>query len=268
MKKLISLLFVSLLLCCCIPPVSADILWEPYSNDYYMSKSYDTFTGIARIYYVPDGITVNFYESPEGGKLMKTVDAGTRIYVGFSRSLGGEVWGVGYPLGDWETEGWFRLGRLQLEYDHDAFCEDFSDQIEEVSGSMDATKLTAPVPTWTYPGSGEIHTTLDCIWEQVQFNDGKLEYRLLYTDPDGGQWGYVGYFMGSCGWIYLDDLYTETPPAFPQEPESTVTDTSPTEEAPSPSLAWIYILVAVVVVATAAILVIFKRNSRRKYHDT
>ena len=104
MKKLISLLLVSLLLCCCILPVSADILWEPYDNDYYMSKSYDTFTGIARIYYVPDGMTVNFYESPEGGGLIKTVGAGTRIYVGFSRDLQGEAWGVGYPLGDWENQ--------------------------------------------------------------------------------------------------------------------------------------------------------------------
>jgi len=264
MKKLVSLLLVILLLSACILPVSADILWEPYSNDYYMSKSYDTFTSIARTYFVPDGMTVNFYDSPQGGKLMKTVDAGTRIYVGFSRDIGGEVWGVGYPYGDWETEGWFRLGRLQLEYDHKSFMEDFSEQIENVTDYIDATKLTAPVPTWTYPGSGVIQITLDCIWEQVQYNDGKLEYRSLYTDPDGGRWGHVGYFMGRCGWIYLDDLYTETPPTFPQEAESTVTDTAPIEESPTASLTWVYILIAAVAAGTAIAIVILKRKNQEE----
>lgn len=262
MKKLLVLLLVTILLTVCALPASADILWEPYDNDYYMRKSYESFTGIARIYDVPDGMTVNFYESPERGRLIKTVEAGTRIYVGFSQTLQGEVWGVGYPLGDWETEGWFRLGRLQLEYDHEAFCKDFSDRIEAVTGSMDATRLTAPVPTWTYPGSGVIDTTLNCIWEENQFNDGKLEYRQLYTDPDGGQWGFVGYFMGPCGWIYLDDLYTETPPSFPQTPENTVTDTSPTEDAPTPSLVWIAILVAAVVAATAVTILVFKKKKK------
>ena len=262
MKKLSCLLIVMLLCCSMVLPAAADILWEPYDNDYYMSKSYDTFTNVGRTYYVPDGMTVNFYESPESGKLIKTVDAGTRIYVGYSREIGGEIWGVGYPYGDWETEGWFRLGRLQLEYDHDSFCTAFSEQIEQVSGSIDATKLTAPVLSWTYPGSGVNDTTLDCIWEEVRYNDGKLEYHQLYTDPDGGQWGYVGYFMGHCGWIYLDDLHTETPPIFPQTPKSTVTDTAPTEEAPAPSFAWIYILVAVVIVTTAAVIVVFKRKKK------
>ena len=262
MKKISSLLLVILLLSACVLPVSADMLWEPYGNDYYMSKGYDTFTSVARTYYVPDGMTVNFYESPEGCKLIKAVEAGTRIYVGFSRELQGGTWGVGYPYGDWETEGWFRLGRLQLEYDHETFMTDFADAIQSVEGVLDAHTLTAPVPTWTYPGSGVIQTTLDCIWEQVQYNDGKLEYHSLYTDPDGGQWGYVGYFMGRCGWIYLADLYTETPPAFPQTAENTVTDTSLTEEAPAPSLAWVYILVAVVVVTTAAVIVVFKRKNQ------
>jgi len=263
MKKLTSLLLTVLLLSLCILPVSADILWEPYGNDYYMNLDHRPDSTVARIYYVPDNLTVNFYENPETGRLIKTVEAGTRIYVGFSYTVQGEVWGVGYPLGDWDTEGWFRLGRLQLEYDHEAFMADFSNSIQSVNGVIDAHTLTAPVPTWTYPGSGVIDTTLDCIWDQVQFNDGKLEYHNLYTDPDGGQWGYVGYFMGHCGWIYLDDLYADTPPAAPQEAESTVTDTAPTEDAPSPSLTWIYLLVAAVILCTALLTALVKRRSRR-----
>ena len=284
MKKLVSLAFSLLLMTLCILPAAADILWEPYENDYYMNRGYENFTGIARNYYVPDGMTVNLYESPKGGKLIKTLEAGARVYVGFSETIDGEVWGVGYPLDDWETEGWFRLGRLQLEYDHSAFMEEFSDQIEATSGSINATLLTDPVPTWTYPGSGVIDITLDCNWKEVQFNDGKLEYRQLYTDPEGGQWGYVGYFMGHCGWIYLDDLHDETPPAFPQESENTVTDTRPTEDNPNSdyrepeygqdaeftdvnydldrrNLGWVVILVVTIMAVTA--LAIFAIKHRK-----
>ena len=277
MKKLLALLLTLLLSLGMILPVSADILWEPYNNDYYMND-YESCDVIARNYVVPDGMTVNFYHNPETGGLIDTLEAGTRLYVGFSKKVDGEIWGVGYPIGDWESEGWFRLGRLQLEYDHEAFMEDHKDEVSGTTDFLDATQFTAPLPTWTYPGSGKIDITLDCEWEKVGFNDGKMEYRYTYTDPDGGQWGYVGYFMGHCGWIYLDDLYTETPPTFPQEMESTVTDTSDTEKDPGGALSnilpaptdaasdipylWIVILVAAVVIATAICILVLKR--RRK----
>lgn len=260
MKKLSCLLIVMLLCCSMVLPAAADILWEPYNNDYYMSKSYDTFTNVGRTYYVPDGMTVNFYESPESGKLIKTVDAGTRIYVGYSREIGGEIWGVGYPYGDWETEGWFRLGRLQLEFDNDAFMEEYRDQISAETVSFDCKDLTGPIPSWTYPGSGVPYGTLDLDWDQVTYNEGKLEVHQVYVDPNGGQWGYVGYYMGRIGWIYLDDLYAENPPTFPQEPENTVTDTSLTEETPASPLTWIYVLVAAVILLTAGCIVVLKRK--------
>ena len=39
----------------------------------------------------------------------------------------------------------------------------------------------------------------------LQTKDGQN----FYTDPDGGRWGYVGYYMGRFGWVYLDDPETE-----------------------------------------------------------
>ena len=258
MKKLAFLLIV-MLLCSFVLPVSADILWEPFDNSYYMND-YDSCTTVARNYYVPEGSTVSFYKNPEGGARITTLDAGTRIYVGFSKEVNGEVWGVGYPLGDWETEGWFRLGRLQREYDNELFMEEHRDAIVAETVSFETADLTGAIPTWTYPGSGIRDMTLDFKWEEIDYNDGKLECRQVYTDENGGKWGYVGYYMGRCGWIYLDDLYAAEPPAFAQQAANTVTDTSPTETAPHAVPVWVWFLIPSVVLCTAAGIILIKRS--------
>ena len=257
MKKW-SVLFLVLLLCSFVLPVSADILWEPFDNSYYMNE-YDNCTTVARNYYVPEGSTVSFYKNPEGGAMIATLEAGTRIYVGFSREVSGELWGVGYPLGDWETEGWFRLGRLQLEYNNDLFMDEHRDAIVAETLTLDAADLTGPIPTWTYPGSGIRDMTLDFDWEKITYNDGKLDCRQIYTDEAGGRWGYVGYYMGRCGWIYLDDLYTVNPPVAALQAPNTVTDTSPTEPVPAAVPVWAWFLIPAVVVFTAVGIVLLRK---------
>ena len=233
---------------------SADILWEP-TDVYY---DYEKSETVARTYYVPEGMTVNLYKSPNGGARIKTMEAGTRVYVGFRQEVGGEVWGVGYPVGG--SEGWFRLGRLQLEYDHEEFMKDH--EVSEQEGVITDYRIQDQIYTWTYPGSGILDRSIPEI--NPNYNDGKLEYRRVYTDPDGGQWGYVGYYMGRCGWIYLDDLENPNPPQFPQEAENTVTDMSPTENAPVNSTLWlIAALVAVVAVGTGILIVCLKRKNKK-----
>lgn len=233
---------------------SADILWEP-TDVYY---DYEKSETVARTYYVPEGMTVNLYKSPNGGALIKTMEAGTRVYVGFRQEVGGEVWGVGYPVGG--SEGWFRLGRLQLEYDHEEFMKDH--EVSEQEGVITDYRIQDQIYTWTYPGSGILDRSIPEI--NPNYNDGKLEYRCVYTDPDGGQWGYVGYYMGRCGWIYLDDLENPNPPQFPQEAENTVTDTSPTENAPVNSTLWlIAALVAVVAAGTGILIVCLKCKNKK-----
>lgn len=255
-------LFLILCLIACLTiSVSADILWEPLDNDYYR-KHYMSAQGIDRKYVVPEGMTVDVYTAPEGGKLMKTLEAGTRVYVGFSMELDGEIWAVGYPLGDYQTEGWFRLGRLQLEYDHEMFMENFSGQVKSTDLSYDVENFTESIPTWTYPGSGVSAGVIDAQWMSPDYNDGKLTIDRVYTDPDGGEWGYVGYYMGRYGWAYLTDLHEETPPTYVQTPESTVTDTAQTEEAPSGNLSTILILVGAVVLGTAVVIAVVKKKGR------
>lgn len=261
MKRNIIIFFLSLVLLLALAtPAAADIMWEPFGNNYFESHRQE-MDRIDQTYLVPEGMTVNLYESPSGGRLLDTLDAGTRIYIGFSKELGGEVWAVGYPIGDYKDEGWCRLGRLQLEYDSRAFSEDFGDQFTDYEGQMDGYEVTEQIYVWTYPGSGILQGTISEI--HPDYNDGKLECQAVYTDPAGGEWGYVGYYMGHRDWIYLSDPENPNPPTFPQAPENTVTDTSPTEEAPetSPSLYWVIGLVAGVAAVTGILIWRMKKRA-------
>lgn len=265
MKRMFTALLTFALLFSLSVPASADILWEPYDNSYYMAHTED-MTTIAAAYGVPEGMTVNLYTSPTNGHLIKTLEAGTRVYVGFSTTVGGEVWATGYAYGDWENEGWFRLGRLQKEYCHDDFIKDYAESITNAEETLTAAaisteKLNGDVPTWTWPGSGVPDGTLPFDGSERGYNDGLLTFSRIYTDPEGGQWGYVGYYMGHCGWVYLDDVYTDNPPVrlYP-EVENTVTDTSAEESAPVGTTLWILVPVAVLILATGSIIAIMKKK--------
>lgn len=230
MKRNTIVFFLSLVLLLALAtPAAADVLWEPYDNDYYLDhfvytpdekdeyseeeaerfdKAREALTVVSRVYFVPEGMTVNLYSAPEDGRLLTTLEAGSRVYIGFSNKINGEVWGVGYTIGD-NAQGWCRLGRLQLEYDSWAFSEDFQDQFTDYTGQMDSYEVKDRIYVWTYPGSGVQEGVISEI--HPSYNDGKLECNYVYTDPEGGAWGYVGYYMGHRDWIYLSDPENPNP---------------------------------------------------------
>lgn len=258
MKKLLYVLLTLLLLS---GTVSADVLWEPYENDYY-NKHMDEMEVIAAKYEVPEGMTANIYTSPINGKLIETMDAGTVVYVGFSIEESGEVWATGYPLGSFDNEGWFRLGRLQKQYSHTEFVNDFADQIAAEEAWLTAADVGGSVHTWTYPGSGVSDGVIPEEALTSDYNEGHISYGLVYTDPDGGKWGYIGYHMGHVGWMYLDDP-TDPEPSLRLYPEAenTVTDTSPNEEAANPApYVLVFALVGILAAATALAIVNLKKK--------
>ena len=262
MKRLLllclTLLFLTL-------PVSADILWEPLGNDFY-DGNYQNMTAIGAAYVVPDDLTVNLYASPIKGKCLATLRPGTRVYVGFSTAIDGEVWGVGYALEDWEAEGWFRLGRLQREYSHENFLQDYSDSITASTeeDSIPVKQLNGTVHTWTWPGSGVSAGSRTFDGTEKSYNDGLMTFLQIYTDPDGGRWGYIGYYMGRCGWVYLDDPYAVHPPlSLTPQAENTVTDTSPEEPTTAPSLLWIVIPVSFLILGTGLLILRLRKKYRQ-----
>lgn len=261
MKKLIVLLLSLTIVVSLAVTASADVLWTPVNDSYFNDSKTTT---VADAYVVPEGMTVNLYKSPKSGTVLDTWQAGTRVYVGFKQEVDSEVWGVGYAYGDYENEGWFRLGRLQKEYGHEDFMEDFGELCVESDGIVvTQDEVESYVYTWTYPGSGVGAGNLPKDILGGGYNDGVVSFSQIYTAPDGSRWGYVGYYMGRCGWVWLDDPDNPETPLFPQEPESTVTDTSPTEDAPGPDSTVVIIvaLVAAVVVVTGVLIVVKKKKA-------
>lgn len=243
-------------------PASADMLWEPY-DDAYFQKNYQTLDYMDQTYVVPDGLTVNFYEDPVQGGLTQTLQPGTKVYVGPYGTINGEVWACGHILGDWHSEGWFRLNRLQKVYSHEDFVNDFGDSFTSCPDKLTQEDIAIEVLTWTYPGSGTIDGTIPKEALQTGYNDGILEFSQLYTDPNGGRWGYVGYFMGQCGWVYLDAPEASDAPVFPQAAENTVTDTTQEEEPGGNALLWIILPVVAVTAVTAVIIIRLKKRTQQ-----
>lgn len=270
MKKLLVLLLSLLMVCSMAVTASADILWEPFNDSFYDHKSCAT---VAATYFVPENSTVTLYKSPKDSTVLAVCEAGTRIYVGFKQTVNGEEWGVGYAYGDYETEGWFRLGRLQKEYNHQDFIIDFGIECTQ-DDSVIITKddVEGDIPTWTYPGSGVQDGMIPYDALGGDYNDGVVSFQKLYTAPDGSRWGYVGYYMGRCGWVWLDDPDNAETPLLVQTPEITVTDKSPTEQAPTGKILPVQVsafngdvylvvgLVAAIVVVTAVLIVSTKRK--------
>lgn len=260
-RNITALLLTLVLLLAFTASASADMLWEPYGNEFY---NYEDCETVARFYFVPEGQTVNLYETPRSTEPLAVLQPGTRVYVGFRQEVDGEIWGVGYASQDSYQEGWFRLGRLQQEYDHQAFYAEHQDQLTEYEDQLLGYEIKETIRTWTYPGSGISDGQIPQLY--ADYNDGVLDCRYVYTDPNGGQWGYVGYYMGHCGWIYLDDPENPAPPSFPQFAKNTVTDTGD-ETAPQtamdPELIWILALVAAVVLLTAGGIFLLKHKKQR-----
>lgn len=259
MKKCpVTLLLLLTLLAALLIPAQADILWEPIGDSFY-DAHYEQCSTIDLTYFVPEGSSLTLYRSPEDGTVIKELTSLDRVYVNQSIQWNGELWAVGYPMDNYESQGWFRLNRLQLEYDHQRFYADYSDTFTEYEGQLDGYQIRNQIYSWTYPGSGISDRTL----ERIDLDYSELTCQYVYTDPDGGQWGYVGYYMGRFGWVYLDDPENPEPPAFPQQAENTVTETGP-EEAPSvPPLAAVIGLVALVAAVTLALLRRMKKTPKR-----
>lgn len=259
--RTITLSLVLALLASLTCPAWADVIWEPMDDTFYQMHQ-QTCQVIDRVYVVPEDSSLNLYRSPEDGTILTQLSGGDRVYVSQSLETDGDLWAVGYPIGDNSMEGWFRLGRLQLEYDTQQFYEEFQQDFTDYDGQLDNYQIQEQIYTWTYPGSGVSDRTLT----EADRLDRPITCQYIYTDPDGGQWGYVGYFMGRCGWIYLDDPESANPPTFLQQPENTVTETGP-ETAPGPLWTqgsfWAAGLVVIVVAVTALLLLRARKQSKK-----
>ncbi len=185
---------------------SADVIWEPYENDFYqqyMDKA-EHFR-IAREFV--SEADVDIYDEPYKN-VIDTIKAGTPQYVSLALTDDDGVrWGsFGYAKGSLHLDVWICLDGMSLVYDSTEFIKDHEGEFTEYNGELVGDSFEGKtVYQWKYPGSSVV-TSADYFPENFE------NYISMVYKDDNGSWGYIGYMMGERDvWIYLDDPTNPAP---------------------------------------------------------
>ena len=264
MKKLFSLLLCLVFVLAAEGTAFADVAIEPRDNSFYERHrgecSYEN-----RLYLAngQDGY-VFIYKSPVSTSPQDAAVNGSEWWVEYIY----DGWGcVEYESGDDYRSGWIRMSQLSADYDSTAFFEEHRDEIDEKAVRSIEIKSDDTVYAWKYPGSGVVRDTLG---NYTRDPVATVELGSIYTDSEGREWGYLGYYYGQrylwiCisdpmnGQLEADENYREpelVPAASQQEADSALS------RAMGPN----YVLVAGacgVAVIAAALLYVFIRKKRK-----
>ncbi len=245
--------------------VSADMIYEPIGNSFYEKHS-EECTYVSRSYVAdgPNG-TVTVYQSPESARKVAVLENGEQVYVSFTYLDGsGILWGCCDQF-DTEVQGWVSMDYLTVIYDEISFREEYSNQIEQVEGSLEGMKIEGVVYFWQYPGSGEF-------WPMELNTEYAPEFQYVYTDENGVKWGRCAYYLGMKGyWINLNDPTADFETLYPDGIQPTESVDHTTEEGhdevaeivPKENLTP-KILAVLAVLAVVAITVVMLRKLKKK----
>ena len=114
-RKLFALLMAAVLLVTMVTPAFADIIWEPYGDSFY-EKHRDECSYHDRAY-IANGekgyVTVK--TAPDSLTEVVNLANGTRFFVVHVwEDKDGTQWGVGYPAGMFDSEGWVELSEMAM----------------------------------------------------------------------------------------------------------------------------------------------------------
>lgn len=223
MKKILCLVFCLLLI---LPAFAvADVLWEPENDSFYKQHSDEMESHYYSRSYIANGAEgfAPIFTSPVGSKKDELIN-GETIWVTWSYTHDdGSMWA--YASHQSGELGWVNLYDFLLLYDSAQFMADHADEIKETSIALYERCEGKEIIMWEYPMSGVQSTD----YRMTNYQD--LIINQVYTDPEGKEWGYVGYWRGRWNaWIYLDDPSNDNLPASPVEPMDTG---APAYEAPS-----------------------------------
>lgn len=213
MKKTRNILLAAAL-CACMtmtaPNVYADMLYEPYKNDFYNSHFAECKYIEWRTYVVLNDCDI--YISPESQEKTNTFKAGDEVIVPYEYyDEEGRRWGCGHiPTEDvWAEDYWFLMDNVQLIYDHISFMEEHKNETRKYNGELNDFYAEKQVVLWKYPFSDRINTVLTPEdWmgyhvdpEDYYSLDNQASY--VYNDINGNDWVYLWYYPS--GWIYVPD---------------------------------------------------------------
>lgn len=186
--------------------VAADVAYEPGDNFY--EKHFDDCVYENRTYYLNghSGYVIGC-TSPQGDAAQVFPNGG-KYYVSYTYSADGESWGcIEYDPSTlentyWDGDScWIKMSDTVVVYDSQSFFEDHASEIESIDAALTLTGDETAV-AYKYPGSGEVIGTIDVYagnTETLSFYDG-------YTDSQGREWGYIGYYYGMRKlWVCLSD---------------------------------------------------------------
>ena len=239
MKKVMRILTVILCWMIFVLPVSADVIWEPYNDDFY--EKYRVSCQLVNRNYTTDGPEgkVIVYKSPENPSVVATWENGhvANIYYTWTDEKG-IVWGMN---NNWETNetGWMPMEYMDVVYDYICFEEEFGDSFVEETVAISEEYVSTGVYFWDYPGAET--------YMEVPMPDTAANMPMCgktYVDESGRKWGYIGYYRAIRNkWVCLDEpvadysvLYPEmvpvrTPQAVTEESYSEMESVS--EETPA-----------------------------------
>lgn len=213
MKKTAKIL-IAAALCACMtittPSVCADMLYEPYKNDFYNSHFAECKYIEWRTYVVLNDCDI--YTSPESQEKTDTFKAGDEVIVPYEYyDDEGRRWGCGHiPTDDvWAEDYWFLMDNMQLIYDHISFMEEHKNETRKYNGELNDFYAEKQVVLWKYPFSDRINTVMTPEeWagyhidpEEYLSLDNQASY--VYNDINGNDWVYLWYYPN--GWIYVPD---------------------------------------------------------------
>lgn len=260
----------------------ADVIWEP--NDSFYKKHADECKYEDRNY-IANGekgyITV--YKDPKSKEVEGYSENGNTFYVSFiypKSAREDKTWGIieyqekekgilARPDGSKKAKtGWVKMEEMMASYDHYAFHSQHQDEFVDYNGNFDPFSFEDPILFWTFPGSGIIRNRID-MSKYRDMEEVKLNISELYTDAEGKEWGYVGYFFATSGWICLSDPTNENLPATAIEQDGFIPPSLPAsvdlsddarDEGETPLAVIIIALVVVLVVVTAVLIRIFYKK--------
>ncbi len=193
----------------CSFSVAADVIAVPMDS-FYEDHAQDC-THVGRMFTAngPDG-KVYLYKSPELPEVVATWENGYTAHIMFTyEDSQGTLWGV---YDDYRgTVGWMPMEYMELIYDSISFQKEYSEEITEQSGELDAEDLEGTIRFWKYPGSEEC--------EALDVDDSETylpEYNSVYVDGIGNRWGHIGYYFGRRDtWVCIDEPGAEFEQLYP-----------------------------------------------------
>ena len=213
MKKLLISVAAALICMSMASAVSADVIVEPVDEFYVRhGDEIESLYSSGREYVLSE--TVDVYADPDGKKT-GTLSAGiSPVITYYFTGKDGKKWGGYMGRGGEDELLWICVDGLELVYDNIAFTEEHKSEITVVNSTEEYASLRAEgaIYLFKYPMSTDNYAM------ESHPEDFGSYVSKVYTDDEGGKWGYIGYIWGIRDrWIYLDDPTDPAPRLDPED---------------------------------------------------